>query len=126
MSLPDTGTATLVEAKSETVTALLDPAFGFFVWAVHFLVIYIATAVACSLALVMGRAHTHSIFVASLVFVTVAAMAVSALHLYRRFADQRGNSALRFRMVITLGCDEIAIVAIAWQLFAVLLVPLCV
>jgi hypothetical protein len=53
-------------------------------------------------------------------------MAVSALHLYRRFADQRGNSALRFRMVITLGCDAIAIVAIAWQLFAVLLVPLCV
>jgi hypothetical protein len=126
MSLPDTDNVALVESKPETVTSLLDPAFGFFVWAVHFLVIYIATAVACSLQFVTASARTHSIFVVSLVLVTVAAMAISALHLYRRFADQRGKPALRFRMVLTLGCDAVAIVAIAWQLFAVLLVPLCV
>src|SRR3954451_2079199 len=100
MSLPDNSSVPLVEAQPETVTALLDPALGFFIWAVHFLVIYIATAVACSLAPMTASAHTHSIFVASLVLVTVAAITISALHLYRRFADQRSKPALRFRMVI--------------------------
>jgi hypothetical protein len=126
MSLPDKDAVARAETKSETVTPLLDPAFGFFVWALHFLIIYIATALACSLALATASAHARSVFVASLVFITIVAMSISALHLHRRFAVQRGKPALQFRMVLTIGCDVLAIVAIAWQLFAVLLVPLCV
>ena len=35
--------------ESEAVFRILDLAFGFFVWAIHLLVVYVATAIYCVL-----------------------------------------------------------------------------
>ena len=57
---------------------------------------------------------------------TAAAVAVVVLHAARRYRELSGLPARRFRMWITIGGDAIATVAIAWQLFPILLVPICV
>jgi hypothetical protein len=112
-------------AKRQGVRALLDATFGFFVWAAHLLVIYVATALACNFGLgsESGRARTG--FATVLVVVTVAAVAITMLHALRRYRQQRNVPELGFRMVITAGCDAVATVAIAWQLLSILLVPMC-
>ena len=56
MSSPDVAAAGLEErqdARENTtgVGALLDTAFGYFVWAIHFLIVYVVEAVACQLGL---------------------------------------------------------------------------
>lgn len=107
------------------VQALLDAAFGFFLWAGHFLVVYIATAVACQLGLGTAGSGTRTTFLASLALVTVAAAAVVAFHAVRRYRQLRDQPDRHFRMSITIGNDAVATVAIAWQLLAVTLVPLC-
>ena len=112
-------------ARTEGVLRLLDPAFGLFVWAVHFLVIYIATALACVLWLGTAGAGARSAFQATLALLTVATAAATLLHAVRRYRQQRAVPELHFRMPVTVGCDAIASVAIIWQLFPVLLVPVC-
>jgi hypothetical protein len=47
------------------------------------------------------------------------------VHAVRRYRQQRGVIDQHFRMSITIGADAIATLAIAWQLFPILLVPLC-
>jgi chromate transport protein ChrA len=93
-------------------------------WAVHFLAVYVATALACVLGL--GAAGARSGFVATLALVTVAAAAAALLHAAWRYRQQRAVPGLQFRMSVTIGCDAIASVAIIWQLFPILLVPPCV
>jgi hypothetical protein len=107
------------------VGALLDTAFGYFVWAAHFLVIYIATAVSCQLGLGAAGAGTRRTFLALLALVTVAAAAVVVLHAARRYRQQRDLPDRRFRMRVTTGNDAVATVAILWQLLAITLVPVC-
>jgi hypothetical protein len=109
----------------QTIGRLLDPAFGFFVWAAHFLAIYVATAVACQLAGGTGTAAPPASLRPLLVVATVAAMVLLAWHARRRHREQQAVADLRFRLTITIGIDAIAVVAVAWQLFAVALVPLC-
>ncbi len=105
--------------------ALLDTVFGFFVWAVHFLAIYIATAVSCQLGLGAADTSSRRVFAGLLILVTVAATALVVHHAVRRYRQQREHPRLAFRLTVTIGNDAIAAVAIAWQLLAVLLVPLC-
>ena len=112
-------------AQVKGLSRLLDLAFGFFIWAAHFLVVYIATALACALGIGTASAGIRAAFLAALALVTVAAAAVVVWHALRRYRQQRDLPEQRFRMAVTVGCDAIAAVAIAWQLFPILLVPLC-
>lgn len=116
------------EARENTagVRALLDAAFGYFVWAAHFLVVYITTAVSCQLGLGTAGPSRRTTFLVVLALVTVAATAVVVLHAVRRYRQQRDRPEHRFRMTVTIGNDVVASVAIAWQLLAIGLVPVCV
>ena len=107
------------------VGALLDTAFGYFVWAAHFLAVYIATAVSCQLGLGTFSRGSQRTFLAVLALVTVAAAAIVVLHAVRRHRQQRDRPDWRFRMTVTVGNDAVATVAIAWQLLAITLVPVC-
>jgi len=107
------------------VRALLDAMFGFFVWAAHLFAIYIPTALACQFGLGAAGRSGRVGFVAVLVLVTIAAAAIVVVHALRRYREQRHASDRQFRMAVTLGCDTVATVAIAWQLLALALVPLC-
>lgn len=111
--------------RTGTVAPLLDPAFGFFIWAAHLLAVYIAAAIACALGLGTEPAGARSAFVTVLALVTVAAVAAVVLHAIRRYRGEREELDRRFRLAITIGGDALASVAIAWQLLAFLLVPVC-
>lgn len=111
--------------KTEGLGQLLDPVFGLLVWAIHFIAVYVAAAVACVLGLGAASADVRSSFLTTLALVTVAAAAVVMLHAVRRYRQQSGVPDLGFRMSVTIGCDAIASVAILWQLFPLLLVPAC-
>ena len=115
------------EARSRRgpVATLLDSAFGLFVWAAHLLTIYIATATACQLRLGASSVGTRTKFVATLLIITLVALALIGTHARRRYRAQRGVAERQLRMVVTIGGDAIASIAIAWQLLAILLVPLC-
>lgn len=125
MSSPDVVEREDARENRAGLGALLDTAFGYFVWAVHFLAVYVATAVSCQLGLRAGGAGTRTTFLAVLALVTVAAAAVVVLHAARRHRQLRDDPDRRFRMTVTIGNDAVATVAIAWQLLAVTLVPLC-
>ncbi len=111
--------------RGGNVSPVLDTVFGFFVWAVHLVVIYVATAVACQLGLGASAASGLVTFQLVLVGVTLFAMAIVAVHALRRYRQARDDRDARFRLEITAGGDAIAFAAIAWQLFAISLVPLC-
>ena len=105
--------------------SLLDLGSGFFVWAAHFLAVYVTAAVACVLGLGAAGRGARAVFVTVLIVVTLAAAAVNATHAVRRYRRDHGAPERRFRMGVTLGGDAIATVAIVWQLFPLLLVPPC-
>lgn len=131
VSSPDVAAARVEERQEarENVAglgALLDTALGYFVWVAHFLIVYIATAVSCQLGLGTAGAGTRTTFLAVLALVTVASAAVVVLHAARRYGQQRDRPERRFRMTVTIGNDAVATVAIAWQLLAITLVPVCV
>jgi 4-hydroxybenzoate polyprenyltransferase len=112
-------------SKVGTIYRLLDPAFGHFVWAAHFLVVYIGTAVACVLGLGATGTGSQNGFQTALILLTFAAVAVVALHAIRRYRQYHADPDLRFRMRITIGNNGIAAVGIVWQLFPIFLVPVC-
>ena len=107
------------------VSALLDSAFGFLVWAAHFLIVYISTAVSCVLGLGAAGPHTQTSVLASLAVLTIVACIILASHAMRRHSQLRDNPE-QFRLAVTIGCDAIAIFAITGQIPAIMLVPLCV
>ena len=123
MSSPRLDLDAAAPGTAGSVSPLLDLAFGFFVWAAHFLVIYIGTALACVLGLGAASRGSRTTFVISLGVVTLVAVAVVVLHALRRYRQHR--TQLPFRTSVTIGCDATATVAIAWQLFPLLLVPVC-
>jgi hypothetical protein len=114
-----------MRASAPTVRRLLGAAVGFLVWAIHFLVVYVATAVACVLRPEDARAGLGTTAQAVLVGITVAAVVLVATHAARAY-HRRELPGEAFRTAVTMGCDAIAAAAIAWQLFAILLVPPCV
>ena len=116
-----------VETPSEAgvIYRLLGPVFGLFIWAMHFLAIYAATAIACVLGLGASDVGVRSTFTATLVAVTVAAAAGVGLHALTWSRRQEKIPDRRFLMEITLGLDAIAVLGILWQLFPILMVPVC-
>lgn len=110
---------------SAGVPQLLDATFGFFVGAAHLLAIYISAAVACQIGLATAGEASQSAFLATLVLLTIATAAGIILHALLRYRRFRGRPDRQFRMFITVGCDAIATVAVLWQLYPLMLTPLC-
>ena len=108
-----------------TLRRLLDPIFGHFIWAAHFLAVYIGAAVACVLGLGAAGEGSQTTFMAVLVALTVLATAAVVAHAIWRYRQYRDLPDQHFRMVVTIGNSGIATVGIVWQLFPILLVPVC-
>ena len=126
MSSRSIGDATEGRLGADTLSALLDPAFGFLVWAAHFLIVYISTAVSCVLGLGTAETRMQTVVLVSLIALTVVACIILAWHAMRRYAKLHTTPEQDFRLQVTIGCDAIAFFAIAGQIPAILLVPLCV
>jgi hypothetical protein len=60
-----------------------------------------------------------------LVIVTLTAAAIVIMHALRRYRQFHDTEDQGFRLSITLGNSAIATVGIVWQLFPILLVPVC-
>jgi hypothetical protein len=112
-------------ARARAIRPLLDSVFGFFVWAVHLLVIYIATALECQFGLGTTRGGRHTALSTLLALATALAAAMVLLHAIRRYRQQRTVADRQFRLALTVGSDAIAGIAILWQLLAIVLVPAC-
>ena len=112
------------EAQGEAgvFSRLLGLVFGFLVWVLHFLAIYAATAVACVLGLGAAGAGVRSTL---LVIVTVAAAAIVAIHALKTYRRRDEVLDQRFLRGITIGHDAIAVIGILYQLFPILMVPVC-
>ena len=110
---------------SESVARVLDPAFGLLVWAVHLLAVYIAAALACQLGAGNAGPGTRTLLLSALVAVTLIADVAVLLHAARRRRQARAQDLTDFRLSLTLGLDALAAISIAWQLFPILLAPLC-
>ena len=104
---------------------LLDPAFGFGVWAVHFLAIYVSTAVSCQVGLGDQAARAQSAVSATLVAVTLLAAAIVTMHAVKRYQQQSQAQDQGFLLMIAVGHDAVAVLAILWQLMPLTMVPLC-
>ncbi|MDB5896846.1 MAG: hypothetical protein JWP41_448 [Ramlibacter sp.] len=111
--------------RAESVVRVLDPAFGLFIWALHLLVVYVAAAVGCVLGLGGTSPPVQRAFLLALVALTLLAEAAAIVHGARRYWETRGPADRRFRVVLTLGLDAIAALAIVLQLLPILLAPLC-
>jgi hypothetical protein len=114
---PDTGAGVLYR--------LLDPIFGYLVWAAHLLVVYIAAAIACQLGVAAAAAATRTAFTTVLALVTVGAAAIVVLHAVRHYRQNRAPADQGFLVWVTVGNGAIATVGILWQLYSILLVPVC-
>jgi hypothetical protein len=118
-----------VEIEARTgrglVYSLLNPAFGFFVWAGHFLLVYITEAVACQLGLEFRDERGHSVFLGMFAIITVLAAAVVLAHGLRRWKHRVEAGDDGFLIRITAGDDAVAALAILWQLFPLFMVPVC-
>jgi hypothetical protein len=107
------------------VRHLLDPAVGFFVWAGHLVVIYVANAVFCVLEGTTANPRAESVLVIALAAFTLLAAAVVAIHGWRRYRQQPGTYNHEFLLRITVGQDAIAALAILWQLIPIFMLPVC-
>ena len=107
------------------VFRLLDPAFGFGVWAVHFLVVYVSTAVACQVGLGSRDARVQSAVVITLIAITLLAAAIVAMHAVKRYRQLPEVHDGGFLLKIAVGHDALAALAILWQLMPITMVPLC-
>jgi hypothetical protein len=96
---------------------ILDLGFGFFVWAAHFLVIYVGAATACVVQAGDLRA--------AWILATIAAAAAVVVHGVTRYRRPKTRTDEDFVRTVTVGADAIALVAILWQLFAIGIVPAC-
>lgn len=98
--------------------------FGFGIWALHLLLIYGITAVTC--AHLPGFREQPLAVKAVLLGLTVAALLVVALHGLKHY--RRANEADEdedFVSWLNAALDGGAAVAILWQAFPILTVPLC-
>jgi len=118
-------TASAPPADARVVHRLLDPVFGFFVWAGHLLVIYIANAISCVLGLTSGSPRAESLLVTLLAVFSLATAAVVGVHGLRRYRQRPGTAEHEFLFRIAVGQDAIAALAILWQLFPIFMSPVC-
>ncbi|MRX52261.1 hypothetical protein GI374_18095 [Paracoccus sp. S-4012] len=111
--------------KTGTIFRVLDPAFGFFVWAAHLLIIYIWQAIACVLGLGVTGPSAQQGFLSVLGVVTLLSALVLLAHALLRWRSFRGIEERRFRLQMTLGGDAIAAAAILLQLYPIAMMPAC-
>ena len=117
--------ATEPGSQAGVVFRLLDPAFGFGVWALHLLVVYVSTAVACQIGLGSRDATVQSLVVTTLVAITLVAAAVVVMHGVKRYRQQPQVHDGGFLLRIAVGHDAVAALAILWQIMPLMMVPLC-
>lgn len=101
---------------------ILDPAFGFFIFAAHFLLVYVGAALVCAL----GLTQVIPMLPTLLTVATVGAGLVVLGHAVLRYRRMRGLPEQHFRLAMTLGGDAVALVAILLQFYPIALVPACV
>ena len=103
---------------------LLDPVFGFFVWAAYFLIVYVGQATVCSLWPGMS-APERTVVKVALVAATLVAIGVIAAHGWLRYRQRGPAHDSAFRTNLAVGLDGLAGVASAWMLIPILFTPLC-
>ncbi len=104
---------------------MLDATFGFFVWAAHLLLVYIAHAVSCQLGVGRWAFITPAALAGLIVGATIVLAGVVWAHAALRYRRWRRRPEREFRTFLTVGCDLLASIAIVWQLLAVGLIPVC-
>jgi hypothetical protein len=107
------------------LSSLLDSVFGFAVWALHLLVVYVASAVACQLGLASQSGRVQSVVVGTLCTATLAAAALVVWHGIQRYRQRDRERERGFLARIAVGHDAVAALAILWQLMPLFMVPLC-
>jgi hypothetical protein len=117
--------AALTSQPESGVHRLLDASFGFGVWAIHLLVVYVLTAVACQLGLGSRDPRLQSGVVVTLIAITLVAAAVVVLHAVARYRQQKGMQERGFLARLAVGQDAIAALAIFWQIIPLTMVPPC-
>jgi hypothetical protein len=117
--------ARAAETRTAIVRRLLDPTFGFVVWALHLLIVYGSTAVACQLGLGAQTVNLRSNVLISLVAITFVAAAIVAAHGVKRYRDRRQVNERGFLARLAVADDAVAVLAILWQLMPITMVPLC-
>lgn len=106
-----------------SVRYLLDIVFGFLIWALHFLVIYCANALACARGIGTMTSTTQNLFKATLIAATLLAAAVVMWHAARRWRGRSQGDEFVARLKV--GNDAIASIGIGVQLVPLLLLHLC-
>ena len=84
------------QGETRPVLRLLDSVFGFVVWAVHLLIIYVATAVACQVGLGSQPNSVQVTVVGILCVVTLAVAGIVVWHAIRRYRAAEGDARSRF------------------------------
>ncbi len=121
--LSDNGSTEAQATRSGNAGMLLDPLFGFIVWAVHFLVIYCANGLACARGIGASGAALQVTFKSLLIAVTILALVVVVAHAVIRW--RRRDAAYPFLSDIAVGNSAIAAVGIAMQMYPLLMLHLC-
>jgi hypothetical protein len=111
--------------QSGVVYRLLDPAFGFFVWIAHLILIYTVAAVSCGLGLASAAPRQQSLLVITLAAITLVAAAAVVGHGIRRYGQQAEMRDRGFLIRIAVAHDAVATLAILWQLVPILMAPVC-
>ena len=122
--MPSGSTSTDPRIEPRWVPRLVGSAFGFFVWAAHLLVLYIAEAVACQLAAVSVTVPGAGL-IGVLAIITMIAALIVVVHAGRMGRQRHTEGEDAFLARIGIGQDAIATLAILWQLIPLFTVPLC-
>jgi hypothetical protein len=122
--MPSGSTSGDARIEGRGVVRLVGSAFGFFVWAAHLLVVYIAEAVACQLA-VASVLSPGAGLIALLAMSTVLTALLVIAHAWRVSRRWRADGEDAFLARIGVGQDAIATLAILWQLIPLFTVPIC-
>ena len=112
-------------ARGGELLGVLDLAFGFLLWALHLLVIYGAEALACVLGIEGAGLEAQRWLRVGLGAVTVLVALVVVWHAVARYRGAGDAPDPKFRAYAAAGGDAIALVAIVWQFFPIVLVPVC-
>lgn len=124
MPSPDAPASSAPRRGSE-LGGVLDLAFGFFVWALHFVVIYGVVGLACTLGMEgAGEDAQRWLRIGLGAFTALVALVVLG-HALLRWRGAGREPDPRFRAWAAAGGDAVALVAIVWQFFPIALVPLC-
>lgn len=119
----DSGFDTAAPQQTRSVRVLLDLFFGFLVWAIHFLIVYCANALACARGIGAASPAIQGAFKSLLLIVTVAAIAVVLTHAWRTWCTRQHDRIFLTRL--TIGNDAVAAAGIAMQFFPLLMLHLC-